>query len=113
MLQVLKDPKWPAKWPFRPSDFSRYDEAPDAYFYDQPRFVTHIDDYAIKALTKCVGVWGQGQGPYTFLCSHWPGAGAGTSSCKGSVAHVCNLVHAHICTAHLLHAHSDGTVDPR
>ncbi|KAJ9507429.1 hypothetical protein QJQ45_006402 [Haematococcus lacustris] len=50
--QVLEDPKWPAQWPFKPSDFQRYDEQPDTQFYSQPRFVTHIDDYAISALTK-------------------------------------------------------------
>lgn len=25
--QVLLDPKWPEKWPFRPEDFLRYDES--------------------------------------------------------------------------------------
>ncbi|GFH28289.1 methyltransf_11 domain-containing protein, partial [Haematococcus lacustris] len=50
--KVLEDPKWPAQWPFKPSDFQRYDEQPDTQFYSQPRFVTHIDDYAISALTK-------------------------------------------------------------
>jgi hypothetical protein len=28
------------------------DRTPDTNFYASPRFVTHIDDYAIKALTK-------------------------------------------------------------
>lgn len=37
---------------FRPDDFKRYDESSDFQFYDSPRFVTHIDDNAIKALTK-------------------------------------------------------------
>ncbi len=27
-------------------------ESPDTFFYGQPRFVTHIDDGAIAALTK-------------------------------------------------------------
>lgn len=53
-LQVLEDPKWPETWPFRPEDFLRYDEAPDGMFYEQPRFVYHIDDLAVKALTKWV-----------------------------------------------------------
>ncbi len=30
--------------------FSRQDESPDGLFYDQPRFVTHIDDRAIAAV---------------------------------------------------------------
>jgi hypothetical protein len=50
--QVLLDPRWPEQWPFRDEFFQRYDESPDAVFYDQPRFVTHIDDFAIDALTK-------------------------------------------------------------
>jgi hypothetical protein len=56
-LQVLLEPNWPEKWPFRPELFARYDEAPDTQFYSQPRFVTHIDDPAIEALTKCVLGW--------------------------------------------------------
>ena len=37
----------------RSSDnFKRYDESSDFTFYNQPRFVTHIDDPAIGALTK-------------------------------------------------------------
>ena len=32
--------------------FRRFDEMPDALFYRQPRFVTHIDDAAIAAVTQ-------------------------------------------------------------
>lgn len=32
--------------------FRRYDETPDSEFYRQPRFVTHIDDAAITAVTQ-------------------------------------------------------------
>ena len=32
--------------------FRRYDETPDSLFYGQPRFVTHIDDAAIAAVTQ-------------------------------------------------------------
>jgi SAM-dependent methyltransferase len=32
--------------------FRRYDEAPDEEFYALPRFVTHIDDQAIAAVTQ-------------------------------------------------------------
>ncbi len=34
-----------------PSFFERVDESPDALFYSEPRFVTHIDDATIGALT--------------------------------------------------------------
>ncbi|KAL4434660.1 hypothetical protein ABPG77_002783 [Micractinium sp. CCAP 211/92] len=49
---VLEDPQWPEKFPFKPEYFQRYDESSDAIFYEQPRFVTHIDDGAINALTQ-------------------------------------------------------------
>lgn len=39
--------------PFPDGFFARIDEAPDAEFYGQPRFVTHIDDATIGALTRC------------------------------------------------------------
>lgn len=49
---MLDEPNWPDTWPYRPEDFGRYDETSDTLFYDAPRFVTHIDDNAIAALTK-------------------------------------------------------------
>jgi len=36
---------------FHPNAFDKADSAPDALFYAQPRFVTHIDDGAINAVT--------------------------------------------------------------
>ena len=51
VADVLRDPKWPDRWPFKPADFSRQDETIDNSFYSEPRLVTHIDDQAIKALT--------------------------------------------------------------
>jgi SAM-dependent methyltransferase len=36
----------------RPDMFARLDESPDAEFYSVPRFVTHIDDGAIAAVTQ-------------------------------------------------------------
>lgn len=50
--QVLKSVEWPDKFPFKDEDFSRFDESLDSVFYSEPRFVTHIDDPAIFALTK-------------------------------------------------------------
>ncbi len=57
---MLEDPRWPDKFPFRPENFLRYDESPDSAFYSYPRFVTHIDDNAINALTKWVAAAGRG-----------------------------------------------------
>jgi SAM-dependent methyltransferase len=39
-------------WPYQASDLNRLDNSVDTNFYDQPRFVTHIDDGAIASLTK-------------------------------------------------------------
>jgi len=50
--KVLIDPQWPEELPFQPDDFERYDESKDTLFYSQPRFVTHIDDQAIAAITS-------------------------------------------------------------
>ncbi|KAJ4708627.1 S-adenosyl-L-methionine-dependent methyltransferase [Melia azedarach] len=50
--QILKNVDWPEQFPFKEEDFQRLDESPDSMFYGIPRFVTHIDDPAIAALTK-------------------------------------------------------------
>ncbi|XP_004287541.1 PREDICTED: uncharacterized protein LOC101291956 [Fragaria vesca subsp. vesca] len=50
--EILKNVDWPEQIPYKPEDFQRYDESPDTLFYESPRFVTHIDDPAIAALTK-------------------------------------------------------------
>ena len=39
-------------WPYSVADLNRLDNSVDIAFYDTPRFVTHIDDGAIKALTS-------------------------------------------------------------
>jgi SAM-dependent methyltransferase len=39
--------------PFPPGFFARVDESDDALFYAVPRFVVHIDDATIAALTSC------------------------------------------------------------
>ncbi|KAE8658180.1 cytidine deaminase-like [Hibiscus syriacus] len=50
--QALQNVEWPEQFPFKEEDFQRFDESPDSLFYEAPRFVTHIDDAAIAALTK-------------------------------------------------------------
>lgn len=50
--EALRKAEWPQQFPFSKEDLSRYDESPDTVFYSSPRFVTHIDDAAIRALTK-------------------------------------------------------------
>ncbi|KAL0763444.1 hypothetical protein Bca101_079595 [Brassica carinata] len=50
--QALSKVEWPENFPFKEEDFQRFDESSDSTFYEAPRFVTHIDDSAIAALTK-------------------------------------------------------------
>lgn len=39
------------EWPYTAQDLNRLDNNDDEVFYDDPRFVTHIDDNAIQSLT--------------------------------------------------------------
>ncbi|TYH65942.1 hypothetical protein ES332_D06G090300v1 [Gossypium tomentosum] len=56
--QALQNAEWPEQFPFKDEDFQRFDDfnspfrTSDSMFYEVPRFVTHIDDAAIAALTK-------------------------------------------------------------
>eukprot|EP01031_Cornospumella_fuschlensis_P027792 gene27792-33567_t len=68
---VLKNPQWPAQWPFRPEDFARQDESTDTYFYSQPRFVYHIDDAAVGALTKYYEGQFKPGSAVLDICSSW------------------------------------------
>ncbi|GJV71624.1 hypothetical protein Tco_1491619 [Tanacetum coccineum] len=51
-LKILENVDWHEQFPFRDEDFQRFDESSDLVFYESPRFVTHIDDPTIVALTK-------------------------------------------------------------
>ena len=73
--QLLRDYQWPDEFPFRAQDFARFDEGRDTAFYSQPRFVTHIDDGAIGALTKFydenLPKSGQSDVAILDICSSW------------------------------------------
>jgi SAM-dependent methyltransferase len=53
------------------ADFRRDDESPDAQFYVQPRFVTHIDDAAIAAVTQIYRELLPRNGAILDLMSSW------------------------------------------
>ena len=58
--------------PTFPADsFVREDESPDAAFYIQPRFVNHIDDYAIAAVGEAYRRFLTPGGDYLDLMSSW------------------------------------------
>ena len=54
-----------------PDAFRRADESPDALFYRTPRFVTHIDDRAIAAVTQAYREYFPPDGAILDLCSSW------------------------------------------
>jgi SAM-dependent methyltransferase len=51
--------------------FRRQDETPDSEFYHQPRFVTHIDDRAIAAVTQLYREYFQPNTDLLDLMSSW------------------------------------------
>lgn len=57
--------------PFPPDAFHRTDETPDAQFYQQPRFVTHIDEGAIAAVTQLYREYFPANGTLLDLMSSW------------------------------------------
>ena len=68
---VLKNPKFPAEWPYSDADFKRMDENDDEVFYEQPRLVTHIDDKAIAALTEYYAKEISPGSDILDICSSW------------------------------------------
>ncbi len=57
--------------PLPPSLFGRADESSDALFYQAPRFVTHIDDAAIAAVTQVYREQFPAGGAILDLMSSW------------------------------------------
>jgi len=57
--------------PLSPELFSRLDESPDPLFYAEPRFVTHIDDAAIAAVTQLYREYFPPGGAILDLMSSW------------------------------------------
>jgi SAM-dependent methyltransferase len=56
---------------FPPGSFDREDESPDGFFYVQPRFVNHIDDYAIAAVGEAYRQFLPAGGDFLDLMSSW------------------------------------------
>ena len=54
-----------------PEAFRRYDETRDEAFYTQPRFVTHIDDSAVAAVTQLYREYFPPGGAVIDLMSSW------------------------------------------
>ena len=54
-----------------PSAFTRHDDEPDEYFYEVPRFVTHIDEGAVAAVTELYRRYFPAGGDILDLMSSW------------------------------------------
>lgn len=72
-IPSFKEVAWPEEWPFEDAKFfRRQDEQPDVVFYDEPRFVTHIDDGAIGSITDYYASTMPPAGAAVLdLCSSW------------------------------------------
>lgn len=57
--------------PFPEDAFRRIDETPDEQFYEMPRFVTHIDDEAIGAVTQQYREYFEPDSAILDLMSSW------------------------------------------
>jgi len=68
---VLPEDELPAFPSLPPEAFRRLDQAPDADFYREPRFVTHIDDAAIMAVTELYRRHFPAGGAVLDLMSSW------------------------------------------
>ena len=68
---------WPVKeykprsTQYSPDDFKRQDESADSSFYSVPRFVTHIDDAAIRDLREYYDTVLPRKGKILDFCSSW------------------------------------------
>ena len=71
VLKSYAPADFPAEWPYSPQDLTRMDETADINFYDSPRFVTHIDDGAIAAITAYYSEALPPGADVLDLCSSW------------------------------------------
>jgi hypothetical protein len=58
-------------WPYSKDDFARSDESGDTSFYNQPRYVAHVDDAALTRLTAYYDAVLPRKGRILDLCTSW------------------------------------------
>mmetsp|Transcript_20423 Transcript_20423/g.30456 ORF Transcript_20423/g.30456 Transcript_20423/m.30456 type:complete len:323 (-) Transcript_20423:211-1179(-) len=68
-IRLVKE--WPEEPPFTDVDFSRADEIFDGSFYAVPRFVYHIDEPAVAALTQFYRKEIKPKSDILDICSSW------------------------------------------
>ena len=69
--RIISQPTQHKQWPFTQQDLRRADETSDQHWYSQPRFVTHIDDQCIQALSNVYFQVFQDNDSVLDLCSSW------------------------------------------
>ncbi|KAI9740967.1 MAG: hypothetical protein M1818_004573 [Claussenomyces sp. TS43310] len=71
ITNALPRSSYPDRITYDMYDFRRQDEKPDTSFYEQPRFVHHIDDAAISRLKKYYKATIRPEYSILDLCSSW------------------------------------------
>ena len=71
VLRTIELPDYSKTWPFSSDDLRRQDESSDSDFYASPRFVAHIDEECITALTNVYSHIFEKDDDVLDLCSSW------------------------------------------
>ena len=69
--RLISPPTDVTHWPFQDSDLTRQDETIDSQWYMQPRFVTHIDEDCIQALSNVYSQLFHENDTVLDVCSSW------------------------------------------
>jgi hypothetical protein len=70
ILRTIETPN-SKTWPFSSTDLRRQDETPDSNWYASPRFVAHIDEECIAALTNVYSHIFEKDDDILDVCSSW------------------------------------------
>ncbi len=98
--------------PFPPGAFDKQDGSPDTEFYEAPRLVNHIDEFAIAAVGEAYRRFLPPGGDYLDLMSSWVShypMGMPTNRVVGHGMNELELLHNHLLTDHFV---QDLNLDP-
>ena len=98
--------------PFPPGAFDKQDPSPDLLFYEQPRLVNHIDEFAIAAVGEAYRRFLPPGGDYLDLMSSWVShfpMGMPTNRVVGHGMNEMELLHNKLLTDHFV---QDLNLDP-
>ncbi|HEX5370001.1 MAG TPA: methyltransferase type 11, partial [Dehalococcoidia bacterium] len=98
--------------PFPPGAFNKQDPSPDGLFYEEPRLVNHIDEFAIAAVGEAYRRFLPPGGDYLDLMSSWVShypMGMPTNRVVGHGMNELELLHNQLLTDHFV---QDLNTDP-